>query len=682
MVNIGKERLMISIATMTGIACSVQGYFGGWEFWVPGVIFVCTIALWWIHLTQKTEREVRVILYYIYSAFLIFYHGVHKSSLFDVSVAFALFLVTVALADKAILLKLGIAEYAIIMVLQFYYLFKDPTVNLDRFAVMRIVFHIVTVIAVFVLARISVFGRASEQKRIKRWQDAAMENSHDMEDFLSNISHELRTPVNVISGMTTLLQKDNDAPELDSIREATHRLANQIEDIQDYTEIKRGEIVLEEENYMCASLINDVVADYNAINKNDELELVIDMSPEIPSMLNGDVKKLNKVLRHLLNNAMKFTERGGVYLKVYTVPRDYGVNLIIEVEDTGIGMTRADISQLSRGMYQANKRRNRSNGGIGIGLPVVYGFVHKMGGFVVIHSEKGAGTNVRVSVPQGVIDPSPAMSLKEEVKNSVILYVDQNKYKVPALREFLRSMAVNLSNGLKSRLYSASDAEELERLCTQINAGFIFTGQEEYEKNKNLMDRLCKEGRLVVVSARTGFQVSSESGVITMPKPLFALPIVRILNGENTRGSETMEDTHVSFPGVTALVVDDEPMNLVVASGLLKGYGMIVDTAESGAEAVSKYEKADYDVIFMDHMMPEMDGVEAMKRLRGIASKTGREARVVALTANALSGAREMFLMEGFDGFIAKPIDLVLLERVMKQVLPKEKVKYEGRDQA
>ena len=681
--NIGKERLMISIATMTGIACSVQGYFGGWEFWVPGVVFVWTILLWWLHVTQKTERDVRLILYYVYSAFLIFFHGIHETSLFDVSVAFSLFLVTVALADKAYLLNLGLLEYTVIMLIQFYYLYKNPGDDLNSFAIMRVVFHIVTIVAVYTLTRLSVNGRISERKRVEKWQESAMESSHDMEDFLSNISHELRTPVNVISGMTTLLQKNDDSEELDSIRDATLRLANQIEDIQDYTEIKRGEIVLEEENYMCTSLVNDVVEYYKANYKSKDLELIIDLAPDTPTLLNGDIKKLHKIFRHLLDNAVKFTDQGGVYIKMFTVPRDYGVNLTIEFTDTGCGMTRTDIARVSSGLYQANKQRNRANGGIGIGFPVVYGFAHKMGGFVMIHSEKGAGTSIRVSVPQGVIDPTPCLSVKEEVKDGILMYVNPNKFKVPALRDFLRSMAVNLSKGLNSRLYSVADMAELEHMMGEINVSFIFTGEVEYEADKKLLDKLSAEGHQVVVHARPGYEGAKGSDVIVLTKPLFALPIVRLLNGEQAgNGAMSAIMEKVSFPGVSVLVVDDEPMNLVVAGGLFKEYGMIVDTAESGAEAVRKFETVDYDVIFMDHMMPEMDGVEAMKKIREIAGKTGRKPVIIALTANALSGAREMFLMEGFDAFIAKPIDLGLFERTMKQVLPEEKVKYEGRDRA
>ena len=123
-------------------------------------------------------------------------------------------------------------------------------------------------------------------------------------------------------------------------------------------------------------------------------------------------------------------------------------------------------------------------------------------------------------------------------------------------------------------------------------------------------------------------------------------------------------------------------MNLVVATGIFKEYGLILDTAESGNEAIQKFSDGDYDIIFMDHMMPEMDGVEAMKKIRRAASETGRDPVILALTANVLSGAREMFMQEGFDGFLAKPIDITEFERVMKSVLPEELIRREGRADA
>ena len=153
-----------------------------------------------------------------------------------------------------------------------------------------------------------------------------------------------------------------------------------------------------------------------------------------------------------------------------------------------------------------------------------------------------------------------------------------------------------------------------------------------------------------------------------MPKPFYCFPVATVLNAYWDK-SDT-EIGKMYCPGIRALVVDDEPMNLVVATGLFREYEMLIDTASSGREAIKKYRADDYDVVFMDHMMPEMDGVEAMKMIKEAAIEKQKHVKVVALTANAVSGAREMFIKEGFDGFIAKPINLADFERVMLRILP------------
>ncbi|MCR5686546.1 MAG: response regulator [Lachnospiraceae bacterium] len=675
--DIRKERLIISICTLAGLSCILQNFFGGWEFWVPALVLVGLAILWFLHISHRMEPDVRISMYFTFAAFLLFYHGIHDTSLFDISVSIALFMVTFTVADRIWLLNIILAEYFLVMVIQFWFLYSEGRMDMNAFEIMRMIYHVVTVLTMYVFSRITVNRRSAEKIKRQKWLDTVRENDSDMEDFLSNISHELRTPVNVISGMTTLMQKKYGGSELESIQDAGIRLAHQIEDIQDYTEIKRGELMIDEENYMCVSLINDVVTGYEQIDRSKELELIVNLAPEMPAMLRGDIQKLHKLFRHLLENAVKFTKRGGIYVKLFPVIQEYGINLTVEVTDTGIGMTRADMSRVTKGMYQANKKRDRSTGGIGIGLPIVYGIVHKMGGFVNITSTRGSGTTVRISIPQQVIDPTPCLMVNDEAKKSFLFFIKPEKYKVPELRDFYRDMAVTLATGIGAKLYSAADRRELEHLTDEAVADFIFTGEEEYSSDHDMLDELARKGYRVVVSANTGFKVTPGSGVIMMPKPLYAFPVVRIINGDGSNDGPESETGKMRLDGIRALVVDDEAMNLVVATGLLRDYGITADTAGSGLEAIEKYESGIYDVIFMDHMMPEMDGAETARRIRQIADASYRKPIIVALTANALSGAREMFMKEGFDGFIAKPINISEFERVMKNVLPEEMITYE-----
>jgi CheY-like chemotaxis protein len=340
--------------------------------------------------------------------------------------------------------------------------------------------------------------------------------------------------------------------------------------------------------------------------------------------------------------------------------------------DTGIGMNRRARQAISNGLFQVNKKRNRSSGGIGLGLFIVYGFAHRMGGFVKIDSEKNSGTTIHVTIPQKIADSSPCLALNKPADGDVIFHVRSDKYKVPRIRDFYRAMASNLAAGIHAPLYSAESVKEIEQLKAKQNIKTIFMGEEEYDNNPEYFDELSKSGIVIAVSANEGFKPNPGSNVLVMPKPLYGYPVIKILNeGYDARNIELSdEDSRLVFEKVRALIVDDEPMNLVVAMGLFMDYEMLVDTAGSGREAIDKFRKGNYDIVFMDHMMPEMDGVEAMKQIKKNAQELNKNIAVVALTANTVSGAREMFAREGFDGFIGKPINLAEFERTMIKLFP------------
>ena len=677
--RIRRDRLILFILSIACISISVESLVLRWEYWVPPLLLLGIVGLWIMHVTQQVEEKYRSAAFFLYAFFMLCFVGVHKNACFEVTVAVLLLIAVFSLMERILFLNVLLFEYAILILLQILLYFPSNMAGAASLLA-KTILQVVLVLCMYGYSRVAIGEWEENLKELKKREQELREYDEDMEDFLSNISHELRTPVNVVNGMSTLLLRNNrSGKELMAIREAGIRLSHQIEDIQDYTEIKLEQLVIENESYMIISLMNDVVEYFNRNERAEELELVVDLDPTVPTMMQGDIRKLHKLFRHLIDNAIKFTRRGGIYIHVFTNPREYGVNLCIEITDTGIGMTGKELSRLNKGMYQANKKRNRSTGGIGIGLPVVYGFVHNMGGFVRIESTKAVGTTVSVSIPQEVINPTPCLSVNPDFSGDIVFFVRPEKYEVPQVREFYRTTAINIATGIRVRLFSVNDEPKLKSLLEEIHVSHIFMGQEEYEQYSSFMLSLAKAGYTIVVSANKGFTVPKNSGVIVMPKPLYGFPVVRVLNaeiGNEMTAAETRE--HPRYPGIRALVVDDEPMNLVVATGLFREYGMEIDTAESGREALLKYESGNYDIIFMDHMMPEMDGVEAMRHLRKKGQETGRSPVIVALTANALSGAREMFLQEGFDGFIAKPIDITEFERVMRHVLPMAETEQNG----
>ncbi|MBR5361638.1 MAG: response regulator [Lachnospiraceae bacterium] len=675
------EKFIVFLVSVASMGLIIENLVLGWEFWVPVVVIAGILLLWMLNLSDRIDYDIRRNCYFGYTVLILFYHGIHKASYFDAAIAVVLAMITFSLLNCIYMMNILLAEFSVIIFIHLINLPGGESIVYDRTSISRTLLHIAIVLMVYYICIRTINDRLEDEEERRINEERIETNDESMEDFLSNISHELRTPVNVVNGMSDLLIKRGVGYEADSIRNAGVRLAYQIEDIQDYTECKRQNIFLEEDDYMSTSLINDVVTSFRMNENAGDLELVVDLDPRVPNMLRGDIKKLHKMFRHLLGNAIKFTRRGGIYVKMYTENKSYGVNLCIEMTDTGAGMDLNAIHAVSEGMYQANKKRNRSSGGIGLGLFIVYGFAHRMGGFVRIESDKKSGTTVRVTIPQKVIDDSPCLSLADSFEGTILFHVRPDKYKIPKLRDFYRSMASNLAMGVHVPLYAAETVYEVERLKEKLNVSHVFMGQEEYEENRGYFEELAKEDIVVTVSADPEFKLPENSRVILMPKPLYAYPVIKILNqGREAQDIENHESTEKPvFKDVRALIVDDEPMNLVVATWLFRDYEMIVETAASGKEAIRKFRDNEYDLIFMDHMMPEMDGVEAMKQIKAAAVDLDREAVVIALTANAVSGAREMFIKEGFDGFIAKPINTADFERVMLRVLPAKRISYEGR---
>ena len=678
--NTGIHNIALIMISLICVGAVVESISQGWEFWVPPLVIICLIMSWVIHVIQYGQSTFRENFYMIFSMVVFFYHGVHRTGVFDVVLISSFLMILAMLFGRRVFLLLLLVESCAVMFLQIILIARADGVELPFSDIRRAILYVLIELCICKALDTMIQTSRRYQDEIVLRDREKEEDKLDMEDFLVNISHELRTPVNVISGMSELILKKEDREDVASIRYAGARLALQIEDIQDYSEIQRGDVHLEEDKYMIVSLLNDVITDYNVHVERPELDLVVDLDPNVPSVMLGDVKKIGKIIRHLLSNAVKFTRCGGIYVRISAIRREHGVNLTIEMTDTGVGMTGKVIENVSKGLYQANRGRNRSTGGIGLGLPIVYGFVRKMNGFVAIDSEKDHGTTVRVSIAQEVMDPAPCLRVETDRFTNVVFHVIPDASGVEEVREFKKYMATNLASGLRINLYSAPSMREFRRLLDQTYITDVFMGPDEYRADPAFFDSLALNGVTVVVSADEGFALTEGSAVILMPKPLYGYPVVRILNGDSeaVQLSGNRSSHRPVLDGVRALVVDDEPMNLVVASGLFREYGMFIDTAQSGAEAIDMFSENDYDVVFMDHMMPEMDGVEAMKRLRDISANKNKVVRMIALTANAVSGAREMFLSEGFDGFISKPITINDFEHLMNRVMPS--ASFEGKE--
>lgn len=665
------HNVVVVIITITCIGAILESISQGWELWTIPLIAGGIIACWAIHINGYSDTRFRENFFMIFSMMVAFYHGVHISSFYDVIIVSVLLMITASVMGRRAFLPIILLEFFVIIFSQLILGVGSGAIELDPLSVSRIILHIVVELSIYRALHEILRNMNRLEGSIESVQHTEESARKGMEDFLANISHELRTPVNVISGMSTLILKKESRADVLAIRDAGIRLSHQIEDIQDYSEIERGDAVLEEEKYMITSILSDIANDYQTIYQSSGLEFTIDLDPSVPAVLMGDAKKIKKIISHLIDNGFKFSKEGGVLLRVFCIRRDYGINLVIEVLDTGIGMTEKVRSKVATGSYQADKKRNRSTGGIGLGLSIVYGFTRLMNGFVTLESNTNEGTVVRVSIVQEIVDPNPCITLDSKKFMGIAFHVIPEKLTDFRVAGAYEIAARNLAAGLRLNLYSAPSLSELKDLLNTGKITHVFMGVDEYKQDPKFFDELSENNVTVVVYADPGFAIKGDSRIIVLPKPIYGYTIAKVLNGETDVSAiiKGEENKAVNLEGVKALIVDDEPMNLVVATGLFKDYKMEVDIAGSGKEALAKYDLGEYDVVFMDHMMPEMDGVEAMKKLRVIANQRERKLIVIALTANAVSGAREMFLKEGFDGFISKPINISDFERVMNRVM-------------
>lgn len=383
--------------------------------------------------------------------------------------------------------------------------------------------------------------------------------------FISKLSHEFRTPMNALRGYSDILVKitaDKSTERYTSgIKSATNRLLNMVNDLIEVSRIESGITVSNNEEYGMDTLLSSVLDSVTDEVAEKGLLLKVAVDSKMPKRLFGDFYHLRQIVCNLMDNAIKYTDKGYISLEVHAdvgdEVNDEGRKLVqisFIVKDTGIGIRKRDQDKLFYAFTQFNSKNPYANEGAGIGLTVAKYYSNKMRGDITFESKYGEGSCFVCTVMQEVVDETP-------------LNIDG---------DFVANVRSNIS----------------------------FTA-----------------------------------------------------------------------PEAMILVVDDSMVNLNVARGLLAEYGMIVDTASGGMEAVKKVGKKKYDLIFMDHMMPDIDGIEAMKLIREKGDWC-EKVPIIALTANVTDEARRLFKMEGMEDFLAKPIELSLLRDILVKWLPKDKIVF------
>ncbi|MCR5249528.1 MAG: response regulator [Lachnospiraceae bacterium] len=669
--------MMILVAfTIFSLILTAESLIMGWERWALIMIGAAVVISWTLHIRQLLTAHSRLWIYSLMMMAIFFFYGIHETSTFDLAVIMSALVLLFTMTGLKNLINACLATYFVTMAYGVALMIKNGT-QFDTLLISRILMHLVVVFMTGWFARTIIDRWASVLEESMREIEVLRDSTDRLDDFLANVSHEIRTPVNAVIGLSGVCIEKAGGGELDgelrSIRAAGKRVGEQISDILDYSEIDRGMLVRNEEDYMLDSLLNDLVEELRPY-KRPEIELIIDVDPAIPSVMVTDVIKLKKILWHLIMNGLKYTMKGGVYVRISSVEESYGINLCIEITDTGIGMTSTEVERMAERFYQANSGRTRMGGGLGLGFPIVAGFVSSLGGFMTIDSKPGKGTSVHISLPQRVSDPSSCMTINNREDLCLGAYLHFDKFINPDVREYYNTMVSNIVHGLGVHMHRVDNLDDLKRLTSSLHLTHLFIAEEEYATDPAYIEELAKE-MLVVVVADSGFKLPENSRSRILEKPFYCFPVATILNSDRFTQARK---TKMLCPGLEVLVVDDEPMNLTVARGVFSSYGMNVSTALSGPESIEQCRKRSFDLIFMDHMMPGMDGIETMHAIRSDRSGACKDAPFIALTANTVSTAREMFLSEGFDGFVSKPIEPADLERTLKKVLPKSAIRYES----
>ncbi len=676
--------LILVIYTIFSFVLIGEGILLGWEMWSIPLVLVGIGASWWMHITQSTQEKTRLWFYATLWMTEFFYYGIHITSMFDMSVIMAGIMMIFGMTGILRIVTFAQITFFITYFYNLFVMLNDDNTVWDAVTVSRCLLHACIILVLGYFVRVIVHEwESSTEVADEKINDLKLA-THRMDDFLVNVSHEIRTPVNAVIGLTTVMmeKKDrepDDVKSLDAVNLAGHRIAEQIGDILDYTEIDMDKLVVTNETYMMSSILNDMVTELTATFQTD-LELIIDVDTKLPRALSGDAVKIKKVMRHLIVNGLKFTKTGGVYVHIFPQKRSYGINLCIEVSDTGTGMNKDEMAHIFESFYQSDSGRSRSISGLGLGTSIAYGFVREMGGFLTIDSEVGVGTTVKISIPQYVVDEASCMSINNTKNLCIASLLRYRSFTEPQIRAFYNDMVLNLAAGLNLAFYQAESMENLRDLLKKYKLTHLFIGSEEYYAEPSFYERLARD-TIVVVVADSNFEPRENSKVSIIRKPFYCFPVIRLLEMDLSQETAKSKKRMIT-PWVHALVVDDEPMNLIVAEGIFKKYCMDVTVCNSGMEAISLCKVHPYDIVFMDHMMPEMDGIEAMRKIKALRPGTGgkKETLFIALTANVISSARDMFLSEGFDGFVAKPIEIIELERVLKRLLPASAIQYVDED--
>ena len=487
-------------------------------------------------------------------------------------------------------------------------------------------------------------------------------------DFLANMSHEIRTPMNAVIGLVDLALREEMSPDakgyMHQIKASAKNLLVIINDILDFSKIESGKFDIINVAYEPLSVVNDLASIANSRIGNKDIEFTMDVSPDMPQTIFGDNVRIHQIILNILTNAVKFTQRGEVHLSLECIPDENGENVTMKVavSDTGMGIKAQDMHKLFSSFQQVDSKRNRNIEGTGLGLAISKQLLSLMDGKISVDSTYGKGSPFFFELPQKIIDKSPSIPCIERELSVGILIGN----------EFVKKQLIKDLERIKADYCSLEDLKSSESL----DFDFLIIEKMFYSQSIDEILDNNPSMQCIVISRPDVLNDISHPRVRIIYKPVYSLNLYNVMGITDISFTEQKNEVD-SFtfiaPEAKILIVDDNKINLTVARGLIEPLNMKVDVAESAAEAIDLVGKMKYDLIFMDHMMPEVDGVECTHIIRRMLPGYN-DVPIIALTANAVGGAKEMFLNEGMNDFVAKPIEVKDIISKLRKWLPQEKI--------
>jgi len=542
--------------------------------------------------------------------------------------------------------------------------------------------YLLNILVSYILDQIKYISWQRQQKFMElvdetmNFAEKAEAASKAKSDFLAKMSHEIRTPMNAINGMAELALRENlpDAARehIITIKQAGTNLLSIINDILDFSKIESGKLEIVPSKYLFSSLVNDVVSIIRMRVVDSNLSFVVNIDCNVPNSLIGDETRIRQVLLNILSNAVKYTKKGFVSFSVSGEITEDTVLLTIDVTDTGNGIKSEDLEKLFGEFTQVDLAAHKGVEGTGLGLVITKKLVNAMDGNIDVQSEYGEGSTFTITLSQKICSPEPLAAVEKPEEKNVLVY-ERNEIYADSIVCTVDNLGVNCER--------AEDDDILREKLKSKKYTFLFVSYSLLEHARKIMKELKSNAKIVVLTEFGDTIADMSLNILAMP--VHSISVANILNGVSDNFSYSTNESIVArfiAPKARILIVDDINTNLKVAEGLMLPYQMQVDLRSNGIEAVETVKTNNYDLVFMDHMMPEMDGIEATKLIRKMGKENPHYAElpIIALTANAISGTKEMFLANGFNDFLSKPIDIIKLNAILTRWIPKEKhEKYE-----